>query len=81
MTPMDTWCLPEVKRRLLVGERVTQADMLAITGGRAWRLAAAVYYLRKRGWDIRTTENASGCAVYHLPPNEIARLRSEGVAA
>jgi len=81
MTAPDTWALPEVKRRLLAGQRLTQADMLAVTDGCAWRLAAAIHHLRKRGWDIRTTENAGGCAVYWLPHAEIQRLRAEGVAA
>ncbi len=81
-TLQDTWALPEVKRRLLAGERITQSDMLAATKGRAWRLSAAIYYLRHRhGWGIVSRTGADGCAVYWLPADEIARLRAEGVAA
>jgi len=81
MTSKDTWALPEVKRRLLAGHRITQSDMLRATNGRAWRLSAAVHYLRHaRGWDIATTKDASGCAVYWLPHSEIQRLRAEEAA-
>ncbi len=81
-TPQDTWALPEVKRRLLAGHHITQSDMLAATEGCAWRLSAAIHYLRHaRGWGIASRTGADGCAVYWLPADEIARLRAEGVAA
>ena len=82
MSSKDTWALPLVRRRLLAGERLTQADMLAATNGRAWRLSAAIYYLRHRlGWGIVSRTGANGCAVYWLPADEIARLRAAEVAA
>ena len=78
MSTKDTWALPIVKARLLAGERLTQANMLAATGGRAWRLSAAIHYLRHRkGWEIVTTLDGSRVAHYHLPPREIARIRAE----
>lgn len=81
MSSTDTWALPEVKRRLLAGNRVTQADMLKATQGRAWRLSAAIYHLRKRGWNIITTMDAHKVAHYRLPHKEIQRLRQKEAAA
>lgn len=78
MSTQDTWALPIVKARLLAGERLTQADMLAATGGRAWRLSAAIHYLRhNKGWGIVTILDDAHVAHYHLPPREIARIRAE----
>ena len=79
----NTWSLPLLKRLLLDGERVTQAQMLERTGGRAWRLSAAVYYLSRHGWDISRTDGPGGIREYFLTPRErqrIARRLGKGVA-
>jgi len=80
MSRQDTWCLPEVKRRLLSGQRITQAAMIEATQGRAWRLSAAIHYLRRsQGWGIASIKGRHGWAEYWLPHAEIQRLRSQGM--
>lgn len=76
MKPYSTWALPLLKQKLLKGEHVTQSGMLAETGGTAWRLSAAIYYLGRRGWNIQRYDRGL-IRVYYLEHLEIQRLRSE----
>ncbi len=74
----STWALPLVKARLLSGQRITQAQILQATSGRAWRLSACIHYLRRKGWGIQTRTNEQRCAEYFLSRAEISRLKQEG---
>ena len=71
MSDYDTWALPLVKQKLLNGERITQADMLKATGGKAWRLPAAIYHLSRNGWEIMRHQNPDRTVSYYLTRQEI----------
>jgi len=54
--------------------------MIEATQGRAWRLSAAIHYLRRsQGWGIASIKGRHGWAEYWLPHDEIQRLRSQGM--
>ena len=76
MKPYDTWALPLLKQKLLNAERVTQEVMLKETDGKAWRLSAAIYYLKRSGWDISTVTHMDRTVEYHLDHSEIQRIKA-----
>ena len=77
MKSCDTWALPLVKEKLLKGEFVTQVDMLKATDGKAWRLSAAIYYLRNHDWEILGHENSDRTVSYYLTRQEIRRQQGK----
>lgn len=81
-TNRSTWALPLLKKKLLSGGHVTQAEMLEATDGRGWRLSAAIFYLNHNlQWRIERYDDPHGFRHYHLEPEEIQRIRAEQALA